>query len=77
MECNGKCAITKASNEINQEKNDLTLNSFQKEITFYIDFKIPEENYTLKTTPLPTFWYVNGYSFLFTRQIAHPPMMIS
>jgi hypothetical protein len=74
MECNGKCAITKASKDINQEKNDLTLNSFQKEITFYVDFSMPVENFSVKTTHFPNYRYLNDYSFLFTSQIAHPPM---
>jgi len=77
MECNGKCAITKASKEINQEKNDVILNSFQKEITFYVDFSMSEENFSVKTTNFTTIRYINDYSFLFTRQIAHPPMRIS
>lgn len=77
LKCNGKCSITKAGKDLNKEKNDLTLNSFQKEITFYVHFLVSENSFDLPGTYLSNFEYLNTYSFLFTKQITYPPMGIS
>ncbi len=74
LECNGKCSLTKAGIALDKEKNDLTLNSFQKEIIFYVNFMGSENSFVLSETYLSNFEYLNTYSFLFTKQITHPPM---
>lgn len=77
MECNGKCSITKASEDVNKERNDLALNSFQQKITFYIYTLVPEDEVPLFKTSFSNFEYLNKYTFLFTHKIVHPPMRVS
>ncbi|SFN98678.1 hypothetical protein SAMN05660413_03336 [Salegentibacter flavus] len=77
LECNGKCSITKAGKDLNQEKDNQALNSFQKEITLYVNFLVSENSFDLPETCLPNFQYLNFYSFLFAEQITPPPMGIS
>ncbi|WP_424492380.1 hypothetical protein [Salinimicrobium sp. GXAS 041] len=77
MQCNGKCAITKASQDLNQEKNDLVLNSFQKEITFFVQVNLPEKIFITNKNGTSQYRYLNEYSFLFIPYISHPPIRIS
>ncbi|MCM4159697.1 hypothetical protein FHG64_15200 [Antarcticibacterium flavum] len=77
LECNGQCTIIKAGEDLNKEKNELALLSFQQEITYYISVFYPLDETTL-IVPLPQhFYYQNKYNFLFSQKIVHPPIALS
>ena len=77
LECNGKCTITKAVQDLDKEKNELTLNSFQTEIVYYITSLDLEEDFQVHSSYPSGFGYLNQYSFLFSAVIAHPPLRTS
>ena len=64
LECNVKCSLTKAGIALDNAKNDLTLNSFQNEIIFYVNFMSSEKSFVMSDIYLTNFESLNTFSFL-------------
>jgi hypothetical protein len=77
LECNGQCTLTAASEDLNKENNELTLNSFQQEITYYVTSFNFTADLPVQTGYESNYSYLNKYAFLFTSIITHPPIGIS
>jgi len=78
LKCNGKCQMSKlAKQDSSNKQNPNYLENLQREITLFITYSTSEEFITIQNTYLPDFLYQNQYSFLFSRQIPHPPAKIS
>jgi hypothetical protein len=78
LKCNGKCQMSKlAEQDSSNDKNTNYLENLKREITLFITYSPIEELITIQNNYLPGFLYQNQYSFLFSRQIPHPPSKIS
>jgi hypothetical protein len=78
LKCNGKCQMSKlAEQDSPNDKNSNYLENLKREITLFITYSPFEELVAIKNKYLPDFFYQKQYSFLFSRQIPHPPAKIS
>ncbi len=78
LKCNGKCQMSKlAEQDSSSQQNPNALENMQREITLFITSSISEEFITLQNKYFSDFLYQDQYSFLFFRQIPHPPAKIS
>ena len=78
LKCNGKCQMSKlAEQDSSNDNNSNYLENLKREITLFMTYPPVEELTPIQNKYLPDFLYQNQYSFLFFRQIPHPPAKIS
>jgi len=77
LKYNGKYQMSKlAEQDSSNDKNSNYLENLKREITLFITYSPFEKLIAIQNKYLPDFLSQNQYSFLFSRQILHPPANI-